>query len=298
MDGIATLDGHSSGRRAWRRVAPFLVGTALLALIVGLWEGYKAFGQRYRNRIPGLDWKLPVATDDLAMPHATEIVGSLFEPTRRGSDEILLVTLLRSAWSTLLTSAAGLLLALIVGVVLAVLLAQVAPLRRGLTPWIVASQTVPLVAIAPMVIIWGSKANLPPRASVAAISAYLAFFPITVNTLRGLRSPETAQLELMRSYAAGTASTMAFLRMPTALPLMFSGLRLAATAAVIGAIVGELSAGTVKGIGADLMTYSYFYSNGPEKLYAAVLVAALVGIVFVQIIAVVDRVVLRHRRPT
>ena len=77
---------------------------------------------------------------------------------------------------------------------------------------------------------------------------------------------------------------------------MFSGLRLAATASVVGTIVGELSAGTVKGIGADLLTYSYFYSNGPEKLYDAVIVASVVGIVFVQVIAVLDRLALRNRR--
>jgi len=273
-----------------------VITVAVLAVLAGAWEGYKAFGERFDGRVPGVGWRLPVATDDLAMPHVTDIVRTLFEPTRRGSDELLVVALLKSAGRTLLTSSAGLLVAFVVGIVLAVALAQVAPLRRGLTPWIVASQTVPLVAIAPMIVIWGGKAGAPAWTAVAAISAYLAFFPITINTLRGLRSPEPAQLELMRSYAAGSFATMAYLRMPTALPLMFTGLRLAATAAVVGAIVGELSAGTVKGIGNDLLTYSYFYSNGPAKLYDAVLVASVVGIVFVQVIGVLDRLALKHRR--
>lgn len=272
-----------------------LTSIALIILIAFLWEGYKAFGQRYDDHFFGTSWKLPVATDDLAMPHVVDIVGALFEPVRRGSDQMLISSLLSSAVRTLLTAAAGLAVAFVVGFGLALLLLRFTPLRHGLTPWIVASQTVPLVAIAPMIVIWGSKADLPPWGSVAAISAYLAFFPITVNTLRGLRSAAPAELELMRSYAASETSTLMYLRIPTALPLTFTGLRLAATAAVVGAIVGELSAGTVRGIGNDLLTYSYFYANGPEKLYGAVFVAALVGIFFVQLIAIADRFVLRNR---
>jgi NitT/TauT family transport system permease protein len=272
-----------------------LTGVAVLAVLALLWEGYKAFGQRYDDRVPGTSWELPVATDDLAMPHVHDIVGELFEPVQRGNERMLVTSLLVSAWRTLLTASAGLGMAFVVGFALAVVMLRFGPLRRGITPWIVASQTVPLVAIAPMIVIWGGKAELPPWAAVAAISAYLAFFPITVNTLRGLRSPAPDDLDLMRSYAAGPTNTLLYLRIPIALPHMFTGLRLAATAAVVGAVVGELSAGTVRGIGADLLTYSYFYANGPEKLYGAVLVAALVGIVFVQLIALVDRFVLRNR---
>lgn len=272
-----------------------ITGIAMLVVLAGLWEGYKAFGQHYDDHFFNTSWELPVATDDLAMPHVRDNLGAFFEPVQRGSDELLITSLLRSAARTLLTAAAGLAVAFVIGFGLALLLLRFTPLRRGLTPWIVASQTVPLVAIAPMIVIWAGKANLPPWAAVAAISAYLAFFPITVNTLRGLSSAAPAEVELMRSYAAGETSTMLYLRIPTALPMMFTGLRLAATAAVVGAIVGELSAGTVRGIGNDLLTYSYFYTNGPEKLYCAVLVAALVGIFFVQLIALADRVALRNR---
>jgi NitT/TauT family transport system permease protein len=272
-----------------------LTGIALLVLLALLWEGYKAFGQHYDDHFFNTSWELPVATDDLAMPHVRDIIGALFEPVQRGSDQMLISSLIGSAMRTLVTAAAGLAIAFAVGFGLALLLLRFTPLRQGLTPWIVASQTVPLVAIAPMIVIWVGKANLPPWFAVASISAYLAFFPITVNTLRGLRSAAPAEVELMRSYAAGETSTLLYLRIPTALPLMFTGLRLAATAAVVGAIVGELSAGTVRGIGNDLLTYSYFYTNGPEKLYCAVLVAALVGIFFVQLIALADRFALRNR---
>ena len=285
--------GRATCAVLWMRTT--FVGAAALVALALLWEGYKAFGQRYDDRVPGTSWELPVATDDLAMPHVNKILGALFEPTQRGSDTTLLMSLLGSALRTTLTAAAGLVVAFVVGFGLALALLRFGPLRRGLMPWIVASQTVPLVAIAPIVVIWGGKANLPAWTAVAAISAYLAFFPITVNTLRGLRMPQTTDLELMRSFAASETSTLLYLRLPTALPMMFTGLRLAATAAVVGAIVGELSAGTVKGIGNDVLTYSYFYANGPEKLYDAVIVAALVGVLFVQVIAIVDRIALRHR---
>lgn len=271
------------------------VGVGVLVVLGAVWEGYKAFGQRYDDRAPGTSWRLPVATDDLAMPHVSTIIKSLFEPTQRGSDELLIISLTKSALQTMVSATAGLLIAFVVGFGLALVLLRFAAVRRGLTPWIVASQTVPLVAIAPMVVIWAGRADLPRWTATAAIAAYLAFFPITVNSLRGLTSPERAQLDLMRSYAASETSTLVYLRIPTSLPLVFTGLRLAATASVVGAIVGELSAGTGKGIGSDLLTYSYFYTNGPEKLYGAVLIASLVGVVFVQIIAIADRALLKNR---
>jgi NitT/TauT family transport system permease protein len=173
---------------------------------------------------------------------------------------------------------------------------SVAPLARGFMPWVVASQVVPLVAIAPMIVIWGGKLGLPSWMAVTGISAYLAFFPVTINTLRGLRSPARVQVELMQSVAAGPVRAMGYLRLPAALPYLFAGLRLAATASVVGAIVGELSAGTGRGIGRAILTFTYYYSNGPEKLYASVFVAALAGIAFVQMLALLEFLTLRNRR--
>lgn len=291
----AASRGRQSRRSALRIVGRGVAGIGVLGALTLVWEGYKAFGQRFDDRIPGLGWRLPVATDDLAMPHIRDIVRGLFEPAQRGSGRWLVVALLDSARSTLFAAAVGLAIALIVGFGLAVLLLRAQSLRRGLTPWIVASQTVPLIAIAPMVVIWGGRADLPSWLIIAIIAAYLAFFPITVNSLRGLTSPSTEQLDLMRTYAAGYSHTLYFLRVPMSLPMVFTGLRLAATAAVVGAIVGELSAGTGRGIGSDLLTYSYFYTNAPEKLYGAVIVASFVGIVFVQVIAAIDRLVLKDR---
>ena len=218
-----------------------LTGIALLVVLALLWEGYKAFGQHYDDHFFNTSWELPVATDDLAMPHVRDIIGAFFEPVQRATaTRSLISSLIGSAMRTLITAGAGLAIAFAVGFGLAMLLLRFTPLRQGLTPWIVASQTVPLVAIAPMIVIWAGKANMPPWFAVAAIAAYLAFFPITVNTLRGLRSAARREVELMRSYAAARRARCCTCASP-ALPLMFTGLRLAATAAVVGAIVGELS---------------------------------------------------------
>ena len=281
--------------RVWAVLRPIVTGLALFVVLAALWEGYKAFGEHFDDRLPGLGWKLPVATDDLAMPHVRDIIAAFFDPPRRGDTEPLVVALLRSAVATVGAAAAGLAIAFVFGFGLALVMLRFRVVREGLTPWIVISQTIPLVAIAPMVVIWGGQLDWPPWLVIATISAYLAFFPITVNSIRGLTSPDHASLELMETYASSHSQTLVFLRLPTALPYIFTGLRLAATAAVVGALVGELSAGTGRGIGSDLLTFSYFYTNGPEKLYVAVIVASLVGVLFVQVIAYFDRLVLRNR---
>ncbi|GAA2439283.1 hypothetical protein GCM10010191_63270 [Actinomadura vinacea] len=279
-----------------RQTRPAAVLVGLLAAAIAVWECYKALGQAAGGRIPGTSVPLPVATDDLAMPHVADILGSLFEPVRTGVGMTLGSYLVQQAMVTLQESLAGLLIGALAGVALAMIFLQAGLLRRGFMPWVVASQTVPLVAIAPMIVIWSGKAGLPGSVAVAAIAAYLAFFPVTINTLRGLQSPAPAQVEFMRSIAAPPAATLWYLRLPAALPHLFSGLRLAATASVIGAIVGEVSAGTGNGIGRGILNFTYYYSTGPEKLFAAVLVASLAGIVFVQAIGLLESFTLRNRQ--
>jgi len=155
---------------------------------------------------------------------------------------------------------------------------------------------VPLLAVAPVIVIWSSRVNWPAWAAVAVISAYLTFFPVTINTLRGLRSPAPTALELMRTYAASEWETLWKLRVPAALPYLFTALKISATASVIGAIVGEFPVGIGDGLGRALLTFSYYYVSGPEKLFGAIIVAALLGITFVGIVAGVERLVLRGAR--
>ncbi|WP_103504293.1 MULTISPECIES: ABC transporter permease [Streptomyces] len=296
--GKSAAGGRPSGERARAargRLANAFGVVLVIALLAGIWEGYKALGQALGDRIPLIGLGFPVSTDDLSMPHLSSIIGALGEPASSGDSVSLGMYLVGETTVTLREALYGLTAGALLGLALAVLFLHVAPVSRGLMPWLVASQTVPLVAIAPMIVIWAGKADAPAWIAVAAIAAYLAFFPVTINTLRGLKSPPATQLEFMRSVGAGRRQTLLWLRLPAALPFLFAGLRLAATASVVGAIVGELSAGTGRGIGRSILTFAYYYSNGPEKLYAAVLIAALTGIVFVQALAVAERLALRNR---
>ncbi|MGC5076156.1 ABC transporter permease [Agrococcus sp. DT81.2] len=247
------------------------------------------------GRIPFTDLPLPVASTDTAMPHIWTIIGALGAPASSATTETLLSYLLGETSVTLREAAYGLLLGGGIGVLLAIGLRELPLVSRGVMPWLVVSQTIPLVALAPIIVIWVGGLGLPSWVAVTIISAYLSFFPVTVNTLRGLNSADPIHIELMRSLNASRFQTLMWVRIPSAIPSLFSGLRLAAIASVIGAIVGELSAGTGLGIGRAILSSAYFYSTGPEKLFAAVLVASLAGVIFVQLIAIAETLVLRKR---
>jgi NitT/TauT family transport system permease protein len=287
--------GQSPGRGSAviKRVLSFLL---ILLVLAALWEGYKLLGAATQDTIPLTSLRLPVQSDDRSMPHVWSILGSLLLPAQRGNADILLTVLLRAAWFTWQEAATGFIIGSVIGFALGAVFGRSALLERGLMPYVVASQTVPLLAIAPMIVIWGGRLNWPPSLAVAIISAYLTFFPVTINTLRGLRSPQPMAVELMRSYAASEGQILWKLRVPAALPYIFTALRISATASVIGAVVGELPSGISQGLGRALLTFSYFYGSGPEKLYAAVLIAALVGIVFVLVVSLAERLILPAER--
>jgi NitT/TauT family transport system permease protein len=295
-----------SSRRRERAVA----GLSRVALLVGAlvalgaaYAGYKAAGQAL-----GAPWRawpliggwLP-ATDDLILPPLSAIASSMVEPVQRGSEETLAAVILRSAGFTLREAAVGFAAGIVVGLATAVLLLRARWLEKGLLPYVIASQTVPLVAIAPIVVIWG-RGNLgwlpfdwSDWMSVAVIATYLTFFPVAVNGLRGLQSPEAAAVELMDSYAATWMQVLRRLRFPAALPYLFPALRLAATASIVGAIVGEISAGVRGGLGRLILDFASRYTTGPERLYAAVVGAAALGLVVVGLIAAAERAVLAAR---
>ncbi|MBI3361046.1 MAG: ABC transporter permease subunit, partial [Chloroflexi bacterium] len=255
------------GTPAWLRQ---IIAFAIIAVaLVAFWEGYKALGAATGGMIPLTAARLPVRPDDKSMPHVFDILAALFKPVQRGSENILLSFLLRSALFTWREALVGFAIGSLVGFALGVVFVHSGLLERGLMPFVVASQTVPLLAVAPMVVIWGSRLQWPAWLAVTIISAYLTFFPVTINTLRGLRSPDPTALELMRSYAASDWQVLWKLRVPAALPYIFTALKISATASVIGAIIGELPSGIADGLGRSLLTFSYYYVSGPEKLYAA-----------------------------
>ena len=264
------------------------VGLVLLGLLVfwGLWEGYRFVGER-----AGITW--PFRVDEVNMPHIHEMLRAFSEPLQPGGP-----VLLHYEWHWALFTGKeallGFLLGGMIGFGLAVLLAHSKILRRGLLPYIVISQTVPILAVAPMVVVGLGSKGVEPWIAVSVIAAYLTFFPVAVNTLRGLLSPDPRALELMRSYAAGRNAVLWKLRLPTSLPFLFSALKISATACVIGAIIGETPASIQDGLGGAIVNFNQYYSTAPERLWATNLVCAVLGLLFFGVIVLVEHLVLRR----
>lgn len=285
----------SSGARQARRSSAAEAGrtarSVTLILLAGvlLWEGYKALGQALLAVWPTVP--LPVRPDDRSMPHVWDIVGTLFVPARRGGEDVLLVILLDAALYTWRIALVGFVGGTLFGLAMAVLLVRSRLAERSLLPYVIGSQMIPILAIAPIVVIWGGRAGFPTWVPVAFISGYLAFYPVTIGAVRGLRSPAATATELMRSYAAPPRTVLLQLQLPAALPYLFPALRIAATASVIGAIVGELPAGRSDGLGRAILGFASSFSAAPQRLFASVLVSAALGIVFVGLVALVERLV-------
>ena len=270
----------------------FLGALAGVALFVALWEGYKAVGDPEGTNLLGV--KILPRADDLSMPHWYSVLQRLARPELTGGRPIWHVVL-DACLFTLGITAAGFAAGVVVGFVLAALMQRFRIVERGLLPYVVLSQTVPLVALAPLVAGW-SGVIWPDWMTVSLIAAYLAFFPVAVGLLRGLQSPSAAGVELMRSYAAGWWRTFLKLRLPAALPFLFPALRLAGAAAVVGAVVGEISTGTRGGIGRLVIEYAREATSDPAKVYTAMLGAALLGLVVAGFVSLLELPLLRHRR--
>ncbi|MEV0899843.1 ABC transporter permease subunit [Actinoplanes sp. NPDC049802] len=272
-----------------RRALSVLAGLLAAAL---LWEGYKAAGDPEGTVLFGVR-VLPRA-DDLSMPHLWTILRRLADPELAGGRPVWLVVL-DACLFTLGVTAVGFAAGALIGLVLAAAMQRFRIVERGLLPYVILSQTVPLVALAPLIAGWGGTL-MPPWATVAVIAAYLAFFPVAVGMLRGLQSPSAGGVELMRSYAAGWWRTLVKLRFPAALPYLFPALRLAGAAAVVGAVVGEISTGTRGGIGRLIIEYSREATSDPAKVYTAMLGAALLGLLVAGAVSLLEVPLMRHRR--
>ena len=229
--------------------------------------------------------------NDLNLPHLQMIAEAFTQPARRNGELLLLRILTDAGIYTFSEAIFGFVFGAALGFVLGAVFAHSPLMERGLLPYVVASQTVPILAIAPMVVIWLGAGQL----SVAVIAAYLTFFPVTINTLRGLQSPAAEQVELMRSYAASPWTIMWKLRLPAALPYIFTALKVSATASVVGAIIGELPSGIGDGLGRAILDFSSDYSLvSTPKLWASIMMAATVGILFFVSVNLAERLALRR----
>jgi NitT/TauT family transport system permease protein len=243
-------------RRA--RVAFFAAAVAFVAV---LWEGVKLLGGD-PFRVDGqVIWTPPLdigLASDINMPHLWVIFTRLFEPLTSGAEQTLLAYLVDQTAYTLL-------------------------------PFVVASQTIPIIALAPLIVFLVGR----DVGSVVIVATYLSFFPVTIAMLRGLRSPDPRALELMRSYAASRRAVLWKVRFPASLPYLFTAMKITATAAIVGAIVGEGSGSLQAGLGRALVFFSQQYTIAPEKLWAAILVCSVVGVLCFGLVRLVEMGVVR-----
>ena len=281
----------------FRRVA----GVAVVLVFVALaWEAAKWMGGntwRVDNSILGLhlqfthdppfDWRI---ASDLSLPHLWTILGA-FGETSAATGQPLALVLVDSAIYTLRTAVIGFAVGVVLGLALGVVFVHSRLLERALVPWVVASQTVPIIAIAPVVVVaFGAS-----WVSVAIIATYLTFFPVTIAMIRGLRAFDTRAGELMRSYAASTRQVLWKLRLPTSVPYLFSALRLAAAGSIVGTIIGELPSGIPSGLGSKILNFNQYYTTSPARLWATILATVLTGLVFVGCVRLAEALLTRGR---
>jgi NitT/TauT family transport system permease protein len=262
----------------------------VLAALWGVWEGYRWIWVE-------TGWTKPFPVNDNTLPHLHGIVAQLF--TRTSSGQLLIDYLFHHALFTGKEAVVGFAIGATIGFALGVLLSHFRVLQRGLMPYVVASQTIPIIAIAPIVVVGLGSLNVygwTPASwqRVAVIAAYLTFFPVTVNTVRGLQSADPRALELMHSYAASDWAILWKLRVPSALPYLFSAFKVAATACVVGAIIGELPSSIQEGLGGAILNFNQYYVLEPKDLWATNLIAALLGISFFLVVLLVEKLVVRR----
>jgi NitT/TauT family transport system permease protein len=268
-----------------------------LLLVAAAWELYRVVGPDGGGTILGAQ-VLP-KSNDRVMPSISLMAERMFDPVQAGGESTWWF-LAKAVWYSLRLSLGGFAIGSMLGVGLAVLMTRFRFAERGVLPYLVVSQTVPLIALAPLVVSWGGKLSLfgwewQPWMSVVVLGAFLSFFPIAVGTLRGLKSPPPEALELMSSLAAPWRRTLTTLRFPAAMPYIIPSLRLGAAGSVIGVVVSEISTGLRGGVGRPIIEYARQTTADPAKVYCALVAAAVLGLVMAGLVGGLDMFVMRNR---
>ena len=254
-------------------------GLVLFAVLVGIavvWEVVKvAFG-----------------VTDYNLPHIYAIPLAFLKPLASTGQPMGVYILVQTQY-TVYEALVGFALGALAGFVLGVVFAHSVLLERGCLPYVVASQTVPILAVAPMVVIWLGRGFF----SIALIASYLTFFPVVINTMRGLLSVEPMALELMQSYAATRREILVKLRMPASLPYLFTALKISSTASIIGALIAEMT-GSQRGLGWNLVYFAQYYNSDPPNLWAAILLSGLLGLLAYGAILLAEQRTLRWQLRT
>jgi NitT/TauT family transport system permease protein len=281
--------------------------TAILAALVVVWYGFaillNAPFQRDLDRRAGetpgfsefLGKTLSQPKPTLPAPH--QVAQNFFENTflRKITSNRSLVY---HGWVTLSSTLLGFAFGTALGILIAVGIVHVTALDRSLMPWIIVSQTIPIIALAPMVILLLGPFNTPAIVTKALISTYLSFFPVAVGMVKGLRSPEIMHLDLMHTYNASPSQTFWKLRVPASVPFLFTSMKVAIAASLVGAIVAELPTGAVAGIGAKLLIGAYHSQS--IDIWAALIAGSVVALILVGMVGFAGRQVEKSMggRPT
>lgn len=271
-------------RRVRGGVIGLLWALAGAGLTILMWELVKWLGSVA---------SLPFDTSDQAMPHVWTMLEGFGQPEVRGSETTVLQAVVGATLRSFLIALGGFVIGASIGLLLAVIMQRFAFMERGLLPFVIASQTVPLIALAPLIVGIGNRISVGPfqwgtTQSVMFIAAYLAFFPLSIGALRGLNAPSPTALELMRSYGASPRQTLWKLRFPASVPYLVPALKVSAAASVVGTVVAEISTGTKGGIGRLILEYAREATSEPAKVYVAVFGAIVLGLVVAGLVTLFD----------
>ena len=286
------------------KLRPFAFGVLALALLLAAWESYRNWigpwlgTERDVGKVFG--YKLLPRANDLAMPSVLDMGREFGKPQVRGSSTNVFEAVVEGTFNSLKLAVAALVLGTLIGIGAAILMARFKVVQRGLMPYLVISQTIPLIALAPLTVTWGGEISFfgfewEKWTSALVLGAFLSFFPIAVGALRGFNSPEPAALELMDSYASSWWSTWRRLRLPAAVPYLAPAMRLAGSAAVFGVVVSELSVGLTNGVGYLILAYLQEGTSRPAKVFTAVAGTVVLGLAMAALINAVDRYFTRNR---
>ena len=289
-----------------KSLRPIFFGVLSLALLLSAWEAYRNWigpwlgTEREVGRVAG--FKLLPRANDLAMPSVFDMGREFGKPVIRGSSTSVFEAVAEGTFNSLKLAVGALILGTLVGIGVAILMARFRVVQRGLMPYLVISQTIPLIALAPLTVTWGGEISIfgfewQKWTSALVLGAFLSFFPIAVGALRGFNSPDPASLELMDSYAASWWSTWRKLRLPAAVPYLAPAMRLAGSAAVFGVVVSELSVGLTNGVGYLILAYLSEGTSRPAKVFTAVAGTIVLGLLMAILITAADRYFTRNRPP-
>lgn len=293
-----TAASATAGR--WAHGRTVAVSVMVLAIVL-LWYAFTIYlNARWQLQIFGRsdeDWTIwqfvagTFSQDRPVLPAPHQVAVEIWNST--AMQEITSKrSLIYHGWITLSATMLGFVMGTVLGIVLAVLIVHNRAMDRSLMPWLIASQAIPILAIAPMVVVVLGSIGYRGLVPKALISTYLSFFPVVVGMVKGFRSPDHLQLDLLRTYSATGTQIFSKLRWPSALPYLFASMKVGVAASLVGAIVGELPTGAAGGLGARLLAGSYYGQT--TQIWAALFAAAALSAACIFLVGVAERAVLKR----